>query len=106
MAHRIILGAPGSGKSEGIKLWVLRAALSRSVSISVDDRHGSLVYELLGHLIAHGLEKRIIFERARWTDRVLGWDFTVPSTNPEPETRKVESRLRQQWWLQPTWAMA
>jgi hypothetical protein len=106
MAHRIILGAPGSGKSEAIKLWVLRAALGWDVSISVDDRHGSLVYDLLGHLIAHGLEKRVIFERAKWTDRVLGWDFTVPSTESDPETRKVENRLRQQWWLQPTWAMA
>src|SRR5205823_5350356 len=102
MAHRIVLAAPGGGKSETLKLWILRWALQNDRTIVVDDWHGGMWVSLIGHLVANGLEPRLVIERAQWTDRILGWNFTVPAMDGDPERRKIANRLRQQWWLQPT----
>ena len=54
---------------------------------------------MIGHLCAHGMENRIVFDEAARTDGVLRWPFTKLS-RMEGERGKIENELEDERFLQ------
>lgn len=71
---KCILGARGSGKSTGLLVDLLAAAMM-GVAVVVFDRPGTLARSMVGHLCARGLESRTLIEIASDTERVLPFPY-------------------------------
>ena len=78
---KTILGARGSGKSTGLAVDLLAAAMM-GVAVVVLDRPGTLARAMVGHLCAAGLEDKVLYEIASETDRVLKFPYLQNSDKP------------------------
>ena len=82
---RTIFGNRGSGKSEGLKIDLLRIAQEGRYAVLILDKPGKLAKEMVGHLSANGFEKRTLYEKADDFRRLLRWRFgnQVDPAGPE-----------------------
>ena len=78
---KTILGARGSGKSTGLAVDLLAAAMM-GIAVVVLDRPGTLARAMVGHLCAAGLESKTLIEIASDTDRVLRFPYIQNSDKP------------------------
>lgn len=78
---RLTLGNRGSGKSEGLKIDLLRLAKEKEYAVVAFDAPGTLAFDMVGQLCAAGLKRRTFIEYASQTEKVLSWQFSPPSKN-------------------------
>jgi len=76
-----IIGCRGSGKSTGLMVDLLAAALM-GIAVVVMDRPGTLARGMVGNLCAAGLEDEVVYEIASDTDWVLTFPFIENSSKP------------------------
>jgi hypothetical protein len=88
---QIILGSPGSGKSESIRSAISRAAQERECSIWVMDSHGSTCDAISDDLTSLGLFQNVDYDRLVDYDRVLPIGSPVRSQHPNPYRRASEN---------------
>jgi hypothetical protein len=97
---KCIIGNRGSGKSVGLMVDLLCLAVLRRAAVLVLDRPGSLARQMVGHLCAHGIEHRLIYEKAARTDRVLRWRF-IKNSRKAGYAGKIENELEDERFVQP-----
>src|SRR4051812_47878115 len=88
---RLIVGATGSGKSEGEMVHLVSLADRGDHAIVLLDGHGPLALRTAGHWTAHGHESRMIYEPLRSTDRVLTWSMLPKAQGLTAADRRIES---------------
>lgn len=91
---RLILGGSGSGKSEGTLHELVKIAKSRQWAIVLMDPHGLLAQKFIIQLIAHGLQKRVLYDKLCDFDRILAGVKLEASTDPNPLKRESENQKR------------
>lgn len=95
MKHTINIlrcGSTRSGKTWAELKFLVEAALLGFVALVVIDPHrDSLAGPLVAHLVAHGMQRRILFDRLSDVHRVLSWDFLPPSTASDLLVRDAEN---------------
>lgn len=90
--NKLLCGSTRSGKTWAELKVLVQAALLGSIALVVIDPHrDSLAGPLIGHLVAHGMQRRILFDRLSDVDRVLSWDFLPPSTASNNLVRDAEN---------------
>jgi hypothetical protein len=87
---RLIIGATGSGKSEGELVDLVRLADERRSAVVLLDGHGPLALAAAGHWEARGHETRMVYEPLRATDRVLTWAMLPRSDATDLTDRRLE----------------
>src|SRR5882672_6340151 len=92
LSHLLACGSTRSGKTWAELKRLVTAALRGTIALVViDPNRDSLATPLLAHLIARGLQNRIVFDRLSDLHRVLSWDFLPPSTATDPLVRFAEN---------------
>ena len=86
---RLVVGATGSGKSEGELADLIRLARRRDCAVVVLDGHGPLAFRTAGHWAARGHEARIVYEPLDAADRVLCWHMLPRSDAADPSVRRL-----------------
>lgn len=94
VTHTLICGASRSGKSEAELSHLVPLARAGQTAIIVMDPPGTLAQKFLMHLHALGIADRVIYDRLADTDRVPGYDWLLPSANPDPLQREAENDER------------
>ena len=90
-------GTTGSGKTEHIfSQCAPLMTHPNGPALIVCDPHGGLARKLAICALAHGMFKngKVIYDPVAATSRVPGYDFLVPSNNPDPLQRAAEHRER------------
>lgn len=86
----LVVGATGSGKSEGELVDLVRLADRRDCAVVLLDGHGPLAFAAAGHWAARGHEPRIVYEPLDATDRVLGWGVLPHGSFADPARQRLE----------------
>src|SRR5437016_194441 len=89
-ANVLSVGSTRSGKSMTECRRLVDAAEDGCSLVVIDPHPDSLAARLLEHLVARGLQKRILFDRLTDVDQVLGYDFL-----PKPSAKSPGERQRQ-----------
>lgn len=92
--HTFVCGATRSGKSEAELVRLVSLARRGDCAIVLLDPPGTLARKFLLHLDLLGLTGRVLYDQLADTDRVPGYDWFPPSTNPEPLQREAENDER------------
>lgn len=84
----LAVGSTRSGKSMAEVRRLVEAAEKGVALVVIDPHRDSLAARLLEHLVARGLQNRILYDRLAELDRVIGYDFL-----PKPlATKPLEYR--------------
>jgi hypothetical protein len=92
--HTFVCGATRSGKSEAELSRLVPLARGNGCAIVLMDPPGTLAKKFLLHLDALGLTRRVLYDRLADTDCVPGYDWLIPSQNPDPLQRQAENDER------------
>ncbi len=103
---RLIVGAPGSGKSMGILGDVLQILLTMGVCIILCDPHGELGRLLVLHATELGLGRRILYDKLGSFNRVLGIVRLQQSTDSNSWVRRKENNSLIMGYLRVIWSSA
>ena len=79
--NKLVVGATRSGKSVSEVNDVIAAAMRKDVAIVLLDPHPrSLAWNVFSHLVARGMEHRVIFDQLPYFSRVPAYRFLPQST--------------------------
>jgi hypothetical protein len=88
----LCVGSTRSGKTWSELKRLVEAAVQGCIALVVADPHrDSLASPLLHHLVARGLQRRILFDRLGDLARVIGWTFLEASSAKTPLARHAEN---------------
>lgn len=91
----LTVGQTTSGKSTAKCRDIVLEALRGLTSIVVCDPHkNSLARWISTHLLARGLERRVLFDQLSYLKKVLGWCWLEPSTAKDELERRAENDER------------
>lgn len=91
----LTVGQTTSGKSTAKCRDIVLEALRGLTSIVVCDPHkNSLARWICTHLLARGLERRVLFDQLSYLKKVLGWCWLEPSKAKDELTRRAENDER------------
>ena len=92
MINTLTCGSTRSGKTWSELRKLVEAAEMGFIALVVLDPHrDSLATPLVEHLVARGMQRRILFDRLVDVHRVLGWDFLPPSSASNSLDRLAEN---------------
>ena len=94
ITHTLVCGVSRSGKSEAELSRLVPLAQTGTCAIVLLDPPGTLAEKFLLHLDARGLLDRVLYDYLADTDYVLGYDWLVASTHPDPLQREAENDER------------
>ncbi len=93
--HEVVIGASGCGKSTMLIRKIIEEAERGDSAIVVEDPHPrSLAYGIFSHLVARGMEHRVLYDRLHDLDYYLGYEFLKPSRHDNPLYRRAENEQR------------
>ena len=89
--NKVVFGATRSGKSVSEVNDVVAAAMQKDIAIVLFDPHPrSLAWSVFTHLIARGMESRIIFDQLPYFTHVPTYRFLPQSTARNPLKRSAQ----------------
>ena len=93
----VILGNRGSGKSETLKVELLRIGMEHESAVFAFDLPGTLSEEMVGHLWAAGVTTRTFYEEVRLVDKVLSIPFVEGSEDEQENELAIEQFTQALW---------
>jgi hypothetical protein len=103
---RLIVGGPGTGKSQGILGDVLEIVKHLGICIIMCDPHGELARLFLLHLESMGLLRRVLYDRLGSFSRVLGIARLQQSKHENRHARKKENNALIMGLMRVIWSSA
>ena len=78
--------------------------IAREAAVLLLDWPGTLADRMTGRMIEMGLERKLIVDKARWTDRMPQWAFRPEPQSPDPLTRQMEAEAADEMLLSACFA--
>src|SRR5947209_2196438 len=100
--NRTFIGNRGSGKS--VSLEVMMMEIAEQASILLIDWPGTLADRMVGRLCERVHERRLIVDKAQWTDRVPRWPFRPEVLTSDRLTKQMREEAANEDFLQGLFA--